>query len=174
MTVPEVWLRGAVPNVPAPLQPLAHALLQAGEDVARVLSSINDDSLWERPGGAAAVGFHIRHAAQALDRLFTYARGEGLTDTQRSALRTEKEPGGTSAELSTLFSYAVAAALAQLEATDPASLGDAREVGRARLPSTALGLLSHGAEHTARHVGQAITTSIVVTNVQVQYPSSSR
>src|SRR5690606_32907406 len=101
MTIPEVGLRVPVPGVPAPLQPLAHALLQAGEDAERVLRSISDDSLWESPGGAAPVGFHIRHAAQALDRLFSYARGEGLTDTQRSALRSEKEPGGTSAELGT-------------------------------------------------------------------------
>lgn len=162
MKTPEVWLRGPLPDIPAPLQPLAHALMQAGEDIERVLGGIEDDGLWERPGGAAAIGFHVRHSAQALDRLFTYARGEALTDAQRSALSVEKEPGGTSAELATLFSGSIAAALAQLEATDPATLADKREVGRARLPSTVLGLLSHGAEHTARHVGQAITTSIVV------------
>ena len=162
MKTPEVWLRGPLPNIPAPLQPLAHALMQGGEDVERLLGSIQEDVLWERPGGAAALGFHIRHAAQALDRLYTYARGESLSDAQRLALSTEKEPGGTSAELATLFSSSISAALAQLEATDPASLTDTREVGRARLPSTVLGLLFHGAEHTARHVGQAITTSIVV------------
>lgn len=162
MKTPEVWLRGPLPNIPAPLQPMAHALMQAREDVERVLESIPDDALWERPGGAAALGFHIRHAAQALDRLYTYARGESLSDAQRSALSTEKEPGGTAAELATLFSSIISAALAQLEATDPASLTDTREVGRARLPSTVLGLLFHGAEHTARHVGQAVTTSIVV------------
>ena len=162
MKTPEVWLRGPLPNIPAPLQPMAHALMQAREDVERVLESIPDDALWERPGGAAALGFHIRHAAQALDRLYTYARGESLSDAQRSALSTEKEPGGTAAELATVFSSISSAALAQLEATDPASLTDTREVGRARLPSTVLGLLFHGAEHTARHVGQAVTTSIVV------------
>ncbi len=162
MKTPEVWLRGPVPNIPAPLQPLAHALMQAAEDAERVLGTMDDDALWERPGGAAAVGFHIRHAAQALDRLFTYARGESLTEAQRAVLSTEKEPAGTSAELATLFSSSIAAALAQLEGTDPTALADVREVGRARLPSTVLGLLSHGAEHTARHVGQAITTSIVV------------
>ena len=37
-----------------------------------------------------------------------------------------------------------------------------REVGRARLPSTVLGLLFHGAEHTQRHVGQIITTAKIV------------
>lgn len=162
MKTPEVWLRGPLPSIPAPLQPMAHALMQAGEDVERILESIQEDALWERPGGAAALGFHIRHAAQALDRLYTYARSEGLSDAQRAALDTEKEPGGTSDELATLFSSSISAALAQLEATDPASLTDTREVGRARLPSTVLGLLFHGAEHTARHVGQAITTSIVV------------
>jgi len=35
-------------------------------------------------------------------------------------------------------------------------------VGRAMLPSTVGGLLIHCAEHTQRHVGQAVTTAKVV------------
>jgi uncharacterized damage-inducible protein DinB len=42
---------------------------------------------------------------------------------------------------------------------DPATLGDARTVGRKRLPTTVIGLLTHIAEHTQRHVGQAIVTA---------------
>jgi len=49
-----------------------------------------------------------------------------------------------------------------LRRTDPATLLDPREVGRARLPSTKLGLLFHIAEHTARHVGQIVTTAKLV------------
>jgi hypothetical protein len=42
------------------------------------------------------------------------------------------------------------------------SYEEPRGVGRARLPSTVGGLLVHCAEHTQRHVGQAITTAKVV------------
>ena len=41
-------------------------------------------------------------------------------------------------------------------AFDPARLAEPRTVGRRRLPTTAIGLLTHTAEHTQRHVGQAI------------------
>jgi hypothetical protein len=53
-------------------------------------------------------------------------------------------------------------ALNQLRRTPVESLGAAREVGRAKLPSTVLGLLFHAAEHTSRHVGQLITTLKIV------------
>ena len=53
-------------------------------------------------------------------------------------------------------------ALEQLRHTPVESLEAVREVGRARLPSTVLGLLVHAAEHTSRHVGQLITTLKVV------------
>jgi hypothetical protein len=48
--------------------------------------------------------------------------------------------------------------LDQLRDTDPSRLTDQRLVGRRQLPSTVAGLLFHAAEHTQRHVGQAITT----------------
>jgi uncharacterized damage-inducible protein DinB len=35
-------------------------------------------------------------------------------------------------------------------------------IGRKRLPTTLAGLLVHAAEHTQRHVGQAITTAKVI------------
>jgi uncharacterized damage-inducible protein DinB len=57
---------------------------------------------------------------------------------------------------------AIDVALAQLRATPRAALLEAREVGRARLPSTVLGLLFHVAEHTQRHTGQVIATAKVV------------
>ena len=51
--------------------------------------------------------------------------------------------------------------MAQLRATPRESLLDDRKVGRAGLPTTVLGLLFHAAEHTTRHVGQAITTALI-------------
>jgi hypothetical protein len=117
--------------------------------------------LWKRPNGAASIGFHARHAAGSLDRLFTYARGEALSPEQRSALAAEETPdlaADAGGALVAGFAAAVDRALVQLRATREAALLEARGVGRARLPSTVLGLLFHAAEHTQRHVGQIATT----------------
>jgi hypothetical protein len=163
---PEPWLRGPVPGIAPLLQPVAHALLQAVEDVRRVVTPLDRDALWSRPGGAASVGFHVRHATGAMDRLFTYARGEMLSGAQRAALVRETAPeeqgSATAGELVAAFEAQVEGALAQLRDTPVDRLTDAREVGRAKLPSTVLGLLFHAAEHTQRHVGQTITTAKIV------------
>jgi uncharacterized damage-inducible protein DinB len=121
--------------------------------------------VWARPGGAASIGYHVRHAVGSLDRLLTYARGEQLTEAQLAAMRGERRPEDRDGIQDTLvaeFDAAVDRALAQVRATDPSTLLDAREVGRARLPSTVIGLLFHAAEHTQRHVGQVVTTAKVV------------
>lgn len=162
MTAPERWLRGAVPGVPALLQPVAHSLLQCRNEARAVVSALSPDVIWWPVHGAATAGFHLRHAAGSLDRLFTYARGEALSVAQRSALATERSPGDPPADAARLlaaFEVAVDAALTQLQGTREASLLDPREVGRERLPSTVLGLLFHAAEHTQRHVGQLVTTA---------------
>jgi len=49
-----------------------------------------------------------------------------------------------------------------LRGTSRDLLLDERKVGRAGLPSTVLGLLFHAAEHSTRHVGQAITTAKIL------------
>ena len=162
---PEVWLRGPIPEVPALLQPVAHSLLQSREEVEATLPILTTRELAARPGGAASAGYHVRHAAGSLDRLFTYARGESLTVAQRQALADEQsEPldADAAARLARDFGSAVDRAIAQLRATGEAVLLEPRAVGRARLPSTVLGLLFHGAEHTQRHVGQLVAIAKVV------------
>jgi hypothetical protein len=119
---------------------VAHSLRQSLEEVQAVVSGLDAAALTARPHGATSIDYHLRHAAGSVDRLFTYARGEALSREQLSAER----------------------ALAQLRATDPATLLEPRDVGRARLPSTVLGLLFHAAEHTQRHVGQLTTTARIV------------
>ena len=159
---PEVWLCGPVPGIPPLLQPVAHALLQAVEEVRRVVGPLSAGPLWERPGGTASVGFHVRHAAGSLDRLFTYARGEALSAAQRAFLAGEAKPGSPPEEAAALvsaFEQQVDHALAQLRETRESTLLDARGVGRLQLPSTVIGLLVHAAEHTQRHVGQIVTTA---------------
>lgn len=159
----EVWLRGPLPDQPPLLQPVAHSLLQSREEVAALLPGVTPAELWRRPADAAAPGYHVLHAAGSLDRLFAYARGEALTDVQREALAMEAAANSgdvvpAAAEVHALFEARIEAALQQLRATPESSLLDRREVGRAKLPSTVLGLLVHAAEHTQRHVGQFVTT----------------
>ena len=165
MALPEVWLRGPVLHIPALLQPVAHSLLQSNEEVSILLPELSTFHLWMRPGGAASPGFHVRHAAGALDRLFTYARGESLTSEQRAALLAETAGHGPRPDgdmLRTSFAETVDRALAQLRTTPEDTLLQARSVGRAQLPSTVLGLLFHGAEHTQRHIGQLVAIAKVV------------
>jgi uncharacterized damage-inducible protein DinB len=168
-STPEVWLRGPVPGVPQLLQHVAHALLQAAEDVERMTAGLPADQLWTRPGGAACIGFHLQHLTGVVDRLFTYARGEPLSEAQREALAAESRPGKGSVgvvELVAAFRRQVESAIEQLRQTDETQLVAPRGVGRAQLPSTVLGLLSHAAEHAQRHVGQLLVT------VRVQHPAA--
>ena len=156
----EVWLRGPVPGVPSMLQPVAHALLQAREELAAALTDFPPALLNERPGDVASVGFHLQHLAGVLDRTFTYARGEALTPAQLAELAEESEPltpdAGTLAQLQQRFAQQVDHALAQLRHTDFAAFTELRGVGRAQMPSTVIGLLVHAAEHTTRHLGQLL------------------
>jgi hypothetical protein len=75
-TTPEYWLRGPVEGIPPVLMPVAHALLQAREDLRGAAESLSTVELWARPGGAASVGFHLRHISGSLDRLFTYVQDD--------------------------------------------------------------------------------------------------
>jgi uncharacterized damage-inducible protein DinB len=166
MSAPEVWLRGRpVEGVPAVLQPVAHSLLQCREELERLLPGMTPDRIWHSENTAASIGFHVRHAIGSLDRLFTYARGALLSDAQRQVLAQESQSDTdlTADDLLAAFEAAVERALDQLRSTEEAVLTHERLVGRSRLSSTVIGLLFHAAEHTQRHVGQATTTSKLLT-----------
>jgi uncharacterized damage-inducible protein DinB len=161
----EVWQRGPVEHVPALLQPVAHALLQAREELAGIVINFPDLYLWQKPAGVASVGFHLQHLSGVLDRLFTYARGEALNEHQLNALSEEGKPTEgkkTLAELVRLFDIQVDHAIRQLASTNEQTLTEPRMVGRARIPSTVIGLLFHAAEHTMRHIGQLHVTVRVI------------
>ena len=163
---PEVWLRGPLPGMPPLVQPVAHALLQAREELAAALRDFPPAQLNARPAGVASVGFHLQHLAGVLDRLLTYARGEALSAAQLAALAAETAPLAPTpdavVELVRRFHEQVDVALAQLRATPEGTLTEPRAVGRARIPSTVIGLLVHAAEHTSRHLGQLLVTARVV------------
>ena len=95
-TVPEPWLRGAIPGVDTCIAPVFYAFQQA------------------------------RQSAEAL-----------LAEMER----------------------AFASAEAVVRSIDPARLPEPRWVGTKRLPTTVAGLLTHIAEHTQRHIGQAISAA---------------
>lgn len=164
LSQPEFWLRGPVEGIPALLQPVAHALLQAREEVKEALRDFPEKKLWVKPGGAASVAFHLQHLAGVLDRLFTYATERQLNDQQLAYLAAEGKENDTIrlATLMTIFSEQVDKALNQLRDTAESSLLDKREVGRKKIVSNVLGLLFHAAEHTQRHVGQLIVTARIV------------
>jgi len=162
MTHPEVWLRGPLPDYIDELQPVAHSLLQVREEVSRA-AAIPAAQLWARPGGAASIGFHLKHLAGSLDRLLTYAAGRQLTAAQHEHLAgEERETGESAGTLVRLAQAAIDRALTHVRTTPLCTLDEARDVGRQRLPSTVLGLLFHAAEHAQRHSAQIITTSKII------------
>jgi len=60
------------------------------------------------------------------------------------------------------FESAIGTSAGRIQALETGQLLEPRTVGKKALPSTVAGLLVHIAEHTQRHVGQAVTTSKVV------------
>jgi len=165
MAKTEVWLRGPLTGIPGLLQPVAHALLQAREEINDLMAQFPDVLLWEKPAGLASPGFHLQHLTGVLDRLFTYARGQQLTQQQLDVLSTEGKPGEVTfhtADLVTAFNKQVDKAIDELSNTDEHVLKEVREVGRGRLPSTVIGLYVHSAEHTMRHTGQLLVTVTIL------------
>jgi uncharacterized damage-inducible protein DinB len=158
--LPEPWLRGPIEGVDPLIAPVLYAFQQARQDLARWTGGLTPDQLWATPHGFGSVGFHIVHIAGSTGRLLTYLQGRDLAEDQFAALRAEKEPLGIGREeLLRLLDRALEDAERVVRAVDPSSLRDARTVGRKRLPTTVAGLLTHVAEHTQRHVGQAISAA---------------
>jgi hypothetical protein len=167
--MPEAWLRGSIEGVDPFLMPAAHALVQAGEEIERAVQGLTPEQVWTRPGGAASIGFHLRHVVGSLDRLLTYARGAGLDAHQRAFLELETEPCDPPIGPEPLVAgveRAIAGALRAYRETPHDVLLETRTVGRAALPSNVIGLLFHAAEHAQRHAGQIVTTAKVVRGAQ--------
>lgn len=154
--VAEPWLRGPIEGVHPLAAPLLYSLQQAREDLAHHTEGLTSEQLWSARHGVAPVGFQLKHIAGSVERLTTYLEGRQLDEAQRAAMQREKEPGGGREELLALVEAAFSRAERVVRGLDPERLADAREVGRLRLPTTVIGLLTHIAEHTQRHVGEAI------------------
>lgn len=157
---PEVWLRGPLPKIPDLLQPVAHALLQAKEEFEVMLADFPEEKLWNKFYGMASPAFHLQHLTGVLDRLFTYAKGDNLSENQLIYLKNEgMENSSLNSEiLFKNFSKQVDKALIQLENVNINTLTETCFVGRVKIPTTQMGLYIHAAEHSMRHIGQLLVT----------------
>ena len=163
--LPEYWMRGPIEGIAPLLQPVAHALLQAREEVVSRMQNFPHALLWEKPAGLASPAFHLQHLTGVINPLFTYAKGEILSVQQMEQLKKEGvETETTTQALLDQFNQQVDAALEQLKNTPEETLTDFRGVGRKQLPSTVMGRLFHAAEHTMRHNGQLLVTVQVLIN----------
>ena len=159
MSEPEPWLRGPLPDVNPLLAPVLYSFAQTREDLARHTAGLSDTQVWARPHGLAPLGFHLRHIAGSVDRLTSYLEGRELDDAQLAALAAEMTAGAGVDELLASVDRSLARAEAIIRNIDPATFAEPRYVGRRRLEVTVIGLIVHIAEHTQRHLGQAISAA---------------
>lgn len=158
----EPWLRGTLSDMPAVQRAVLHALEAAGEDLVLHLGALTNEEINACPSGLPSVAFHLKHITGSLDRLLTYAEGRELNDEQMQALRSESSPSAGTDELFRELGAALKTSADRVRVIKPEELEQPRSVGRRRLPTTVGGLLVHVADHTQRHVGQAITTARIV------------
>lgn len=155
----EPWMRGPIPGVEPLVMPVFFSFQLVREDLAHHTEGLSTEQVWHRGGSLPSLGFHLRHIAGSVERLTTYLMNESLTEAQLTFLKDESTPGATLEELLGAIHRSLAATEARLHSIHPASIHEPRYIGRKRLPTTVLGLLVHIAEHTQRHLGQAITTA---------------
>jgi uncharacterized damage-inducible protein DinB len=151
----EPWLRGPLPGVHPLVMPVFFSYAQVREDLHKHTAGISDEQVW-KPIAGQTLGFQLRHIAGSVDRITTYLAGQPLEAEQLSFLKRESQPPGTLAELLSLVEQSLEKSEGDLRHIDAASLYAARVVGRRALPTTVVGLIVHLAEHTQRHLGQAI------------------
>jgi len=161
-SLPEPWLRGTLTEVPAVCRGVLHALELAWEDAKKWCGGLSDAQLHARPAGLPSVAFQLRHIAGSLDRLLTYAEGRALSEQQQQSLKAEASPDVSAPGVLAELEAAIFRGSLRVRALASEDFAIPRAVGANRLPTTLGGLLVHIADHTQRHVGQAITTSKLV------------
>jgi uncharacterized damage-inducible protein DinB len=160
--LPEPWLRGTHSEIRPVQRAVMHALELAKEDLEKWCGNLTDAQLNARPANIAPVAFHIRHIARSIDRLLSYADGKELNAEQLAALKSELYPGAKHDELFAELAAALASATTRIRSINSSALDESRTVGKKHSPTTVAGLLVHVADHTHRHVGQAITTAKIL------------
>ena len=158
----EPWLRGTLTDLPVVERALLHSLQMAQEDTTKWCGGLNDLELHARPFGLPSVAFQLLHIARSLDRFCTYAEGTPLNQDQLAALASEMNGNGTRESIFSELEQSLEKTHRRLDAIVRQPLDSPIAIGRKRLPTTLAGLLVHAAEHTQRHVGQAITSAKVI------------
>ena len=153
--LPEPWLRGPLTDAHPLVMPVFFSFIQVREDLIRYTAGISEEHVWQNVNGAS-LGFHLKHIAGSVDRLTTYLAGESLTKTQLEFLVSESQADLGLDALLAQIDHQLGEAENRLRRLDPSALYAPRSVGRRALPTTVIGLLIHLAEHTQRHLGQAI------------------
>lgn len=161
-SIPEPWLRGTLTEVPAVGRGVLHALELAWEDAKKWCAGLSDAQIHARPAGLPSVASQLRHIARSLDRLLTYAEGRSLSEEQLQTLKAEANPEGSAEEVLAELQEAISRGSIRVRALASEDPELPRVVGSRHLPTTLGGLLVHIADHTQRHVGQAITTTKLV------------
>jgi len=163
---PEPWLRGQIEGVQPLVAPLFFSFAQVREDLRKHTEGLSQEEVWQQAGPNPSLGFQLRHMAGSVDRLATYLSGGDLSKEQLDVLRAEPVPGAALGDLLAALDQTLSRVEGQLKALDPGALYEPRYVGRKRLPTSVIGLLVHIAEHTQRHLGQAINTAKWVSSLR--------
>jgi hypothetical protein len=158
---PEAWLRGALPGIHPLVMPVFFTFIQVREELAVHTQGLTQEQIDRRVAGSS-LGFHLRHIAGSVDRLTTYLSERALNEEQLNFLRTESAGGLALTDLLALVEQSLMRCQHSLLALDPATLFAPRTVGRRALPTSVIGLIVHIAEHTQRHLGQAVTLSKIL------------
>jgi uncharacterized damage-inducible protein DinB len=158
----EPWLRGTLSDVPVVQRALLHSLQMAQEDTAKWCRGLDEQELHARPFKLPSVAFQLRHISRSLDRFCTYAEGTPLTPEQFAALASEMDSEGTRDSIFSELEESLEKTRQRLEAIVRQPPDLPITIGRKALPTNLTGLLVHAAEHTQRHVGQAITTAKLI------------
>jgi uncharacterized damage-inducible protein DinB len=168
----EPWLRGTHVEIEPVVRSLIHSLEMAREDAAKWCGDLDDFEIHARPFQLPSIAFQLRHITRSLDRFLTYAQGRALSDGQMAALASEMDPQGSREDVFEEFTQGLDRTGQRLRAGAERPFDAPVKIGRKALPTTWGGLLVHAAEHTQRHVGQAITTAKIVVLERARVPGN--
>lgn len=164
--LPEPWLRGIAPDIHPVNGHLLRASQHIREDIERALGDLSITQLWATPLGMTSAGFHAKHLAGSTQRLCTYLDGAPLSAEQVAAIPGEVTGSESPAELLESVRAAFDRYEGLIRKLRPEEFGAVREIGRNRIPTTAISLAIHIAEHGQRHAGQAISAAKLARAVQ--------
>ena len=155
----EPWLSGILPGMDPVTGHLVRAAEQITEEIEKALRTLTPEQVWATPHGMTSAGFHAKHLAGSTRRLCKYLQGRQLTPAEVAEIEMESKGRDLPSDLIAAVEEAFRLYVSLVRAMRPDEYGSIREVGRHRLPVTAIGLAIHIAEHGARHLGQAITSA---------------